>query len=144
MFFNAYIFMSHTIIFKKISSKKDSPLVGMLKQKLLLLYVIYRFLQINYENIHNSNKNCYLKKQFPHIDTYLKFQILQNFKYIYHQFWNTDMFFKKHNILKERWVYLLDHLDWYNFFIWLAVHKSSLTAIIFLSQRIYNHCFKTQ
>ena len=144
MFFNAYTFMSHTIIFKKISSKTDSPLVGMLKQKLLLLYVIYRFLQINNENIHNSNKNCYLKKQFPHIDTYLKFQILQNFKYIYHQFWNTDMFFKKHNILEERWVYLLGHLDWYNFFTWLAVHRSSLTAIIFLSRRIYNHCFKTQ
>ena len=144
MFFNAYIFMSHTIIFKKISSKTDSPLVGMLKQKLLLLYVIYRFLQINYENIHNSNKNCYLKKQFPHIDTYLRFQILQNSKCIYHQFWNTDMFFKKHIILEERWVYLLGHLDWYSFFIWLAVPKSSLNTIIFLSQRIYNHCFKTQ
>ena len=78
--------MSYTIIFKKISSKTDSPLVGMLKQKLLLLYVIYRVLQINNENMHNSNKNYYLKKQFPHIDTYLKFQILQNFKYIYHQF----------------------------------------------------------
>ena len=78
--------MSHTIIFRKMTSKTDSLLVGMLKQKLLLLYVIYRFLQINHENIHNSNKNYYLKKQFPHIDTYLTFQILQNLKYIYHQF----------------------------------------------------------
>ena len=78
--------MNQTIILKKMSSKTDSPLVGMLKQKLLLLYVIYSFLQIKNENIHSSNKNCYLKKQFPQIDTYLKFQILQNFKFIYHQF----------------------------------------------------------
>ena len=53
--------MSHTIIFKKMTSKTDSPLVGMLKQKLLLLYVIYRVLQINNENMHNKN---YLKNYY--------------------------------------------------------------------------------